>query len=95
MLRTTVTIDHTKFFLAQSTDVDVLEDEMIAAVRDGGGLIHFTEVGNRRVTALVTPGVGMLLGAREVAADGRDDGDLNAPFTASPHLEQGYVEYND
>lgn len=92
MLRTAITIDHIRFFLAQGTDPELLRAEMVEAVRSGGDFVRFTEVGNRAVSVLVSPGVGIIFQESEVADDERDTGDLSAPFLAPDEAQRSYVD---
>jgi hypothetical protein len=71
-----------RYFLAGGTDVAALRSGMVEAVRRNGDFIDFTEVGNRAVSVLLSPGVDVILETSEVAEDARDDGDLSAPYEA-------------
>jgi hypothetical protein len=93
MLRTSITIDRTKFFLAQGADPATLRAEMIQAIRSGGGFVRFVEVGNRAVTVLTSPGVAVIFEEAEVDVDDRDTGDEGHQFLAPHDADRRIVDY--
>ena len=94
MLRTAITVNQTRFYLAQGEDPAALRTAMIEAVRGGGAFVRFTEVGNRTVEVLVSPGVSIIFEQDEVEADERDTGDVEYPFTAPADARRGYVDFD-
>lgn len=76
----TLQIDGELYYLAQDQEPQRLCEEAIASAKAGGGAITFTEVGNRSITAVISPGVPVILASTERPVDDRDDGDLAAPF---------------
>jgi hypothetical protein len=94
MLRTAITIDRTRFFLAQGRDPSELQNEMKLAVQTGGDFVRFIEVGNRAVTALISPGVPVIFEEEEVGIDERDTGDEGSPFAAPPEAHRTFVDFD-
>lgn len=82
MIRTSITVNRTRFYLAAGTDVDSLQKGMVDAMRRNGDFVEFTEVGNHAVSLLLSPGVDVIVEQAEVDTDARDDGDLSAPYMA-------------
>jgi hypothetical protein len=80
MRRTTMQITGRDYLLAQGQDVDALKEHVLAALRDGAGIITATLVGNRELDILISPGVPITFQAEEVPDDARDDGDLASPY---------------
>lgn len=93
MLRTRIRIRDTTFYLAQGHDPEQLETAIVDAVRANGGFVQFVEVGNKSVSVLISPGVTVILEHEEVDRDSRDDGDLEAPYTA-PLGARSYTAYD-
>lgn len=69
-----------RYWLAQGNDIDQLKEAATEAVRDGGGTIDVVVVGNRTVSALLSPGLPVLFECEEVDVDDRDTGDVGFPF---------------
>jgi hypothetical protein len=80
MRRDSIIIGGQNHFLAQGVDIDQTKQLALQAMRDGGGLVDLVVLGNRSVTALISPGVTIWFESIEVAPDDRDDGDLTTPF---------------
>ncbi|PJJ73037.1 hypothetical protein CLV46_2618 [Diaminobutyricimonas aerilata] len=94
MLRTAITVNQTRFYLAQGQDPAGLRTAMIDAVHGGGAFVRFTEVGNRKVEVLVSPGVSIIFEEDEVEADDRDTGDVDHPFIAPADARRGYIDFD-
>ena len=86
MVRTEVSIDTRSFFLAQGQDVQDLQRRIEAAVDSPGSFVHFTVVGNRDVSVLITPLSKVVFTIETVQYDPRDTGDSDFPFG-------GYFDY--
>ncbi|WP_188508815.1 hypothetical protein [Conyzicola nivalis] len=56
------------------------KEEVVAALRAGGGLVDFVVYGNVEVSVAVSPGVPLIFRSEEVEHDERDTGDLEEPF---------------
>ena len=82
MIRSSIPIDEATFTLAQGDVVDELSLRIEAALHGGGGFVRFTVVGNREVSALITPHSRVSIATEPVLFDQRDDGDLDRPFGA-------------
>lgn len=80
MVRTEVAIDGTSYFLAQGHDIEELEQQIEAATGSAGQFVKFTVVGNRAVSALITPRSQVVISIATVQYDPRDDGDEEAVF---------------
>lgn len=80
MVRTQIAIGSERFLLAQSQDLDELKQRIEAAVHGGGSFVHFVVVGNRDVSALITPAIGVIFTVETVSFDARDTGDVEDPF---------------
>jgi hypothetical protein len=80
MKRTTLTIDGHSFVLAQNTPLDELKSAAERAVSEGGRFVDLTLVGNIAVSALVSPGVSVVLTSHDVPEDNRDTGNLGDPY---------------
>jgi len=76
----TLQIDGILYYLAQDQDPQQLCHNAIAATKEGGGAATFTDVGNREITSVVSPGVPVILVTPERPVHDRDDADLAAPF---------------
>ena len=87
MIRTTVTIEGKSYGLSQGEDVAALKEASTRAAQDGGGLIDFVVVGNRSVSALVSPGVPVIFEEIEVPDDERDTGDVHEPWDDIEYLD--------
>ncbi|WP_165068120.1 hypothetical protein [Marisediminicola senii] len=78
---TTLTIGTHRFLLRVDVDIDAFQAELLATVRDGGGVIEIPTAGTDRVDALVTPGVPLLFEHRHISEDGADsDWNGSTPF---------------
>jgi hypothetical protein len=82
MRRIIMRINSLEYLLAQDQDVDAIKQHILAALRDGAGIITTTLVGNRALDILISPGVAITFQTEEVPEDDRDDGDLTSPFEA-------------
>jgi hypothetical protein len=80
MRRTTMHINGRDYLLAQDQNVDVLKPSVLDALRDGGGSITTTLVGNRELDILLGTGIAITFQSEEVPDDDRDDGDLTSPI---------------
>jgi hypothetical protein len=80
MRRTTMQINGRDYLLAQDQDVDAIKRHALTALRDGGGIITTTLVGNRELDILFGTGIAITFQTDEVPDDDRDDGDLASPF---------------
>jgi hypothetical protein len=80
MRRTTMQVNGRDYLLAQDQDVDALKQSVLDALRDGGGMITTTLVGNRELDILFGTGIAITFQSKEVPDDDRDDGDLTSPF---------------
>ncbi|PPF77550.1 hypothetical protein C5B96_15620 [Subtercola sp. Z020] len=80
MRRDLILIDSEIHQLAQGADLEAIKTQALQAVHDGGGLLDLVVVGNKSVTALVSPGVSVQFESIQVPRDDRDDGDLDAPY---------------
>ncbi|MCM6762811.1 hypothetical protein NB037_10325 [Rathayibacter sp. ZW T2_19] len=87
MIRTTVTIDGKTYGLSQGADVTGLKASTTEASRAGGGMVDFVVVGNRQVSALVSPGVPVIFEDVEVPDDDRDTGDVQEPWDDIDYLD--------
>ncbi|MWV48011.1 hypothetical protein GRS96_01825 [Rathayibacter sp. VKM Ac-2803] len=87
MIRTTVTIDGKTYGLSQGEDIDALKESSSHAAQAGGGLVEFVVVGNRSVSALVSPGVPVIFEEIEVPDDDRDTGDVHEPWDDIEYLD--------
>lgn len=70
MIITTLTIGERRFRLTQTADLLVLEDELVTAVRAGGGIVPIPASGSQSVRALVTPGLPVLFESSEESEPG-------------------------
>ena len=52
-----MTIENTEYVLAGSVDVAALQERILDAMRNGGGIVTFDAVRGRSLTAIVSPGV--------------------------------------
>lgn len=80
MQRTTITIDGTRFDLAQHGDIPALKRAITDTFPASGGFIDLTVVGNRTVSVLVSPALSIMLESADVPDDSRDTGNLAAPY---------------
>jgi hypothetical protein len=80
MRRTTMQVNGRDYLLAQDQDVDAIKQAVLDALRDGGGMITTTLVGNRELDILFGTGIAITFQTEEVPDDDRDDGDLSSPF---------------
>jgi hypothetical protein len=80
MVRTEVAIDGRGYFLAQGQDPGELQQAIERAVDSPGAFIHFTVVGNREVSVLITPRSQVVFTLETVQFDPRDTGDSDFPF---------------
>jgi hypothetical protein len=80
MVRTQIAIDDSSFLLAQGQDIDELQRRIEAACEAGGRFVSFVVLGNRRVSALLTPHSRVLFSVETVQYDPRDTGDAAGPF---------------
>jgi len=87
MIRTTVTIDGKTYGLSQGADVAGLKQSTTEASRAGGGMVEFVVVGNRQVSALVSPGVPVIFEDHDVPDDDRDTGDVQEPWDDIEYLD--------
>ena len=65
MIITTLAIGDRRFRLLQDADVANLEDELVAAMRAGGGTVSIPAAGAHSVRAIVTPGLPVLFESSE------------------------------
>jgi hypothetical protein len=79
-----------RYWLAQGHDIEQLKNAATEAVRDGGGMIDVVIVGNKIVSALISPGLPVLFESEEVDVDDRDTGDVGFPFD---ELSYGALDY--
>ena len=80
MVRTQIAIDEASFFLAQGQDLTELRSRIEQAVQEGGRFVSFVVVGNREVSALLTPHSRVALSVETVPHDPRDTGDADDPY---------------
>ncbi|WP_251008708.1 hypothetical protein [Curtobacterium sp. ISL-83] len=80
MVRTEVAINGQSFFLAQDQDVDALRRSVEAAISSSGRFVHFTVVGNREVSVLVSPRTEVVISVETVQFDPRDTGGDDEPW---------------
>ncbi|WP_260980448.1 hypothetical protein [Microbacterium paludicola] len=80
MVRTEVIIDGEPALLAQDQDVAELKARIEQAVATPGAFVDFVVVGNRRVSALITPRSRVTFSVATVQFDERDTRDEAAPF---------------
>lgn len=80
MVRTTVAINGTGYFLAQGQDTEDLQNRIEAATASSGRFVRFTVVGNRAVSVLITPRSQVVISVETVQFDPRDTGDDEEPF---------------
>ena len=87
MRRHYVDVAGTTFFLAQGRDVQRAKDDVVKAIRSGGGLVELVVFGNVEVSVAVSPGVPVIFRSEEVDVDTRDTGDLDNPFHPLSSME--------
>ena len=80
MVRTELAINGTSYPLSQGQDLDGLKRRIEEAVHAGGRFVDFTVVGNRAMSALITPAVRVIFSVETVQYDPRDNGDDSAPY---------------
>ncbi|WP_247597078.1 hypothetical protein [Leifsonia sp. PS1209] len=80
MVRTTIAINGTGYFLAQGQDIEDLQNRIEAAAASSGRFVSFTVVGNRAVSVLITPRSQAVISVETVQFDPRDTGDDEEPF---------------
>lgn len=78
-VRTTVEIDGTSMPLAPGQDLEKLKRRFEAAGATTGSFVDFTVVGDRRVSALISPGTRILIWVVTVQNE-RGDEDESVPF---------------
>jgi hypothetical protein len=78
--RITMNIDGSSYALAQGQHADTIEEAVVTADREGGGVVKVTLYGNRELAVVVTPGVPITFEVERVVEDARDDGDIARPF---------------
>ena len=89
---TTLTIGTHRFLLRVDVDVDAFQSELLAMVRDGGGVIEIPTAGTDRVDALVTPGVPLLFEHRPISEDGSDSGwSVSVPYSPWDEFDTFYA----
>ncbi|GGE99330.1 hypothetical protein [Mycetocola zhadangensis] len=82
MIITTLAIGDRRFRLAQNVDVSRLEDQLLDAMRAGGGVVPIPAAGLSSVRAIVTPGLPVLVETAE------------EPESSMPNLEDD-VSYDN
>lgn len=87
MQAVTLTIGDRQFRLRMMTDLAEFSDRLTEAVRSGGGMVDIPVATEGRVTALVSPGVVIVLESHEVDAAATYDPAMVMPWIAADDLE--------
>lgn len=80
MVQSHAIIDGVSYSLAQGQDLEQLKRAVEEAVRAGAAFVDFTIVGDREVSALISPSTRVVFTIETVQFDERDTGDLGLPF---------------
>jgi hypothetical protein len=80
MVRTEVTINGRRPFLAQGQDLDGLKRRIEATMSTAGRFVDFVVVGNRTVSVLISPRSQVVFSIETVQYDARDTGDEREPY---------------
>jgi hypothetical protein len=83
----TLTIGERQFGLSSSTDLAEFSARLTAAVQAGGGMVEIPVAGDGRVTVLISPGVTVVLEARDVRPHSEHDDAGFMPWLASDEME--------
>ena len=84
--RTSLSIDGRRFLLALAFDTEVLERELVEAVRARGGMVRFLVAGDREVCVLVSPGVAVILEYEDVPVDEFEPDDASVQYDDVEYL---------
>ncbi|QHC65775.1 hypothetical protein Q0F99_12160 [Rathayibacter oskolensis] len=80
--RTTISIDGRRFLLPIDFDTEVLEKQLVEAVRAHGDLVTFPVAGDHEICVLVSPGVAVILEHEEIPVE-------------DPEVEDATLLYDD
>lgn len=83
----TLSIGDRQFRLRTSFDVTEFSARLIAAVRAGGGMVDIPVAGNGQLTALVSPGVSIVLETHEVDPGPAFEKAMTVPWVGADDLE--------
>lgn len=83
----TLSIGERQFRLRSSFDVAEFSGRLVAAVRSGGGMVDIPVAGDGRLSALVSPGVNIVLETHEVEPGPVFEKATTVPWTGADDLE--------
>ncbi|MDY0908845.1 hypothetical protein [Microbacterium sp. CFBP9034] len=86
-----VRVDGQMFILEPGQDVGSLQDQILAAARDGAGFVQFDTVGRSRVSVLITPRVAVRFEVIERDAEQLADWERNPPTIDLPRNDYDFI----